>query len=232
MENATNALMIGFAVIVFVLALSVFMYMFTLLNTTSTEIIKSTDITAFYQYEGANEDRLSRIVGLETIIPTLYKYYKENFTIIFLDESGKPLELYKTVTEPDLWGSGLDIETGKNPNVGNIGKYYTKSETSYSTYDTQGIVCSFDVDEETTRHEPWTGTITDYKNNIDAFLNGGIFYYPSQQGVPAYEYSGFVKKYSNKKFREYLGEYTYTRKSDTNSEVSKKKRVIIYKLEN
>ncbi len=159
MENATDALKIAFAVLVFTMALSISMVMFSRLNDVSSFVISSTDITQYYEYEGADVNKTNRIVGIETIIPTLYKYYKENYTVIFLKEDGTPLGLYKSVTDRNLWGNGVDDSTG------NIGKYYSSNSDNEK-------VCSFDVDEELTRHEPWTGTTEDYKNNLDAFLKG------------------------------------------------------------
>lgn len=51
---------------------------------------------------------------------------------------------------------------------GSIGKYYTTDEDKYTTYDLNPV-CAFDVDDETIRHEPWTGSLTDYKENLDVF---------------------------------------------------------------
>ena len=84
MENAVDALKIAFAVFVFIVALSLSMFMFTLVGQTSDIVLQSSDVTRFMEYIEVS-DMISdeRIVGLETIIPTLYKYYKENYTIIF-----------------------------------------------------------------------------------------------------------------------------------------------------
>lgn len=245
MENATDALKIAFAVIAFTLALAVSMFMFSKLNSTSTFIISSTDSTQYYEYEGADINKTSRIVGIETIIPTLYKYYKENYTVIFLNEAGNPLGLYKSVSKPDLWGQ-INATTDEEKGVGNIGKYYTANKSQYSYYDQTAKVCSFDVDEEGSngRHEPWTGTTEDYKKNLDAFFNGGIFYYPSYDEAEleiAYDYSkqftkpgGFIGNYGQCKFKEMIGEYTYNIGDDSSQNEllkNRKKRVIIYQLQ-
>ena len=103
-------------------------------------------------------------------------------------------------------------------------------------------ICSFDVDEETKRHEPWTGNTQYYKQNLDKFLSGGKFYYPTyrteeeaQEANAYYDYGqGFMQKYKNTKFIEELGEYNYSTSGDTNDDYDssflkeKKKRVIIY----
>ena len=115
MENAVDALKIGFAVLVFVMALSLTMFMFTQARETADAVLHSSDVTEFIEYQKVEDESSSeRIVGLETIIPTLYKYYKENYTVIFRTSSGGFLELYETKTTPNLWSEGY------------INKYYRK----------------------------------------------------------------------------------------------------------
>lgn len=225
MENLTDAFKIVLAVFAFVLALSVAISMFSQLNETSKIILNSSDITNYYEYKIATDEEQSRIVGLETIIPTLYKYYKENYTILFLKADGTPLPLYKSKTNVKGWAK-----------QGIIGKYYENKLDSNS-------VCTFDVDEETLRYEPWTGSTNNFKKNLDAFLYGGEFKYPSgitdSEGESGYTYSGFVKDYSNKKFKEMLGEYNYSLTTEEEETLEleneltkgKKKRVIIYQLQ-
>lgn len=232
MENLTDAFKIVLAVFAFVLALSVAISMFSQLNETSKIILKSSDITNYYEYKIATDEEQSRIVGLETIIPTLYKYYKENYTILFLDEYGRPLPLYKSQTNVEGWAQ-----------QGIIGKYYITDKNRYDSFDNNSV-CTFDVDEETLRYEPWTGSTNNFKKHLDAFLYGGEFKYPSgisdSENRTGYKYEeGFVKKYSNRKFKEMLGEYNYslTTAEEENLELEneltkgKKKRVIIYQLQ-
>ncbi len=119
MENAVDALMIGFAVLVFTMALSLTIYMFSDAVKTSDLVLHSSDITEFMEYQGFDnyteaEDSKNRVVGLETVIPTLYKYYKENYTVIFRDTSGNFMEIYQTKTNTNLWS------------VGYINKYYRR----------------------------------------------------------------------------------------------------------
>ena len=103
---------------------------------------------------------------------------------------------------------------------------------------------AFDLDEETNRHEPWTGNANkDAKKNLDAFLNGGEFAFPSNDGR-IYKYKGFINKYGDKKFRELMGEYNYdlnanSDEPETNTHgayddtiKNKKKRVIVYQIVN
>ncbi len=226
MEHASDAIIMAFSVFVLVMALSISIAMFSRANYVSEAVLKSSDSTAYYQYE-ETPDANYRIVGLETIIPTLYKYYKENYTVLFLNKDGTPMKLYTSQTNRALWGNGTDSSKVK----GTIGKYYANGKDD-------NPVCSFDVDEETVRHEPWTGSPKDFKAHLDAFLFGGTFYYPSgakdDSGNPlAYKYTdGFANQKSQ--FKELLGEYTYNVSStddqtgDTRTEKQRKKRVIIY----
>ena len=126
---------------------------------------------------------------------------------------------------------------------GYINKYYDDNKDVR--------VCSFDVDEETSRHEPWTSNANYYKLNLDMFLSGGNFISPSGNGMD-YNYSdrsvngwgnsSFIDEFKDKRFIETLGEYTYNEiTEDTDEEVTssgltnvreEKKRVIIYTLLN
>ena len=239
MENAVDALKIAFAVFIFIVALSLAMFMFTQARETADIVLESSDVTEFMDFvEVADTVGEDRIVGLETIIPTLYKYFKENYTVIFLNSNGTPLDLYITRTNPRLWS------------VGYTNRYYSDN------VDTK--ICSFDVDEETRRREPWTGNTNYYKQNLDMFLSGGTFVAPSGNGMD-YNYSdrnvngwgtsnSFIEQYKDKQFRESLGEYTYNSvnsgagqtneieddefSSGVGDTQDREKRVIIYTLLN
>lgn len=230
MENAVDALKIAFAVFVFIMAISISMYMFTMVGETSDIVLQSSDVTAFMEYtEMSDMIGDDRIVGLETIIPTLYKYYKENYTIIFRNSDGTPLELYETQTNSDLWSASY------------TNKYYNDNKDKR--------ICSFDVDEETSRREPWTGNANYYKQNLDMFLSGGTFESPSGNGLD-YNYSdrningwgnkSFIDQYKDKRFRESLGEYTINNSASNTEDGEgssglpntneRTKRVIVYTL--
>lgn len=230
MENATDALKIAFAVMVFVMALSVAMGIFTQLNEVSKVVINSSDITQFYEYNLATPQK-NRTVGMETIIPTLYKYYKENYTVLFMEKNGThPLGLYTSTIDPSKWAK----DSNNAVKTGIIGKYY--STTHPENFDTQKV-CSFDVDEEKDRNEPWLGDTSDFKKNLDAFIFGGTFANPNGSGDNI-TYSGFINTYNTARFKETLGEYTYDISSEDNGKEStnellknRKKRVIVYQLQ-
>lgn len=237
MENAIDALKMAFAMFVFIIALTVSITMFSELNQTSKVLINARDITTYYHYEKSNNK--TRTVGLESIIPTLYKYYTENYTVLFLNKDGTPLKLYKSKTDIKEWGSGDVDGDGDCDTVGVIGKYYSNNSDT-------NPVCTFDLGEETLRHEPWTGNTADIKANLDAFLNGKTVNYKIKGMTVEYNYSkdgagnaigSFYEEYSDDKFKEILGEYNYNLETEEESEgivnsllKGKKKRVIIYQL--
>lgn len=103
MENATDALKMAFAVFVFVMALTIAITMFSQLNRVSQVVLASSDITTFYSYDEVDYGQRSRIVGLETIVPTLYKYYKENYTVLFLNQMADLL-LYIKAKQIEIYG--------------------------------------------------------------------------------------------------------------------------------
>ena len=91
MDNAIDALKIAFAVLVFVIALTITMRVFSQAKEVSDEVFYMADKTNFYEYTSSDRIPEGRIVSGETIIPTLYRYYKENFNIIILDATGREL---------------------------------------------------------------------------------------------------------------------------------------------
>ncbi len=266
MENAVEALKMAFAVFVFLMALTVSIFCFNQVKATSDVVLYMNDSTKYYEYQGvAGKAAQNRIVGLETIIPTLYKYYKENYTVFFREAhyneqtgefSGniRPLAIYTT---PSRYRSSGKVNAsylwGKQDGDLNQSTYDTLVQAKYSPYLTGGYtqkgntaIFSFDLEEETLRHEPWTGSYEKAKQNIDNFLYGTVYLNPNNN-AEYIDYSksplqlgGFIAKYRNEQFVETIGEYTYSSsqaKDDTEdgSTVSslvkeKNKRMIIFTL--
>lgn len=94
MENATEALQMAFGVLVFVIALSISINAFGEARRTSQVLLDYTDREYDYTYVKDNQTT-KRIVRAETIIPSIYKAYKENYKIVFknIGDNG----LYKKV---------------------------------------------------------------------------------------------------------------------------------------
>ena len=253
MENASEALMMAFGVLIFVLALTVAINAFSQAKAVSDVVIFTADETNYYDYQGAiGKASQNRIVGLETIIPTLYKYYKENYTVLFRQgsydqETGdfsnlRPLIVYNT---PSTYKTRNTMLWGKNyDSLMNV-KYSPFFAEEYTKEGSKEIF-SFDLDEETLRHEPWTGSYEKAKENIDCFLQGDTYKNPNNNSkyINYSEFplqtDGFIGKYKNTKFVETVGEYTYSssqqvdaKDTEDGSTISslvkqKKKRIIIF----
>ncbi len=82
MENAAEALKMAAAVLIFVLALSIAINSFSEARIASQKILDSRDREYDYSYV-KNNGGTERLVGAESIVPTIYKAYKENYKIVF-----------------------------------------------------------------------------------------------------------------------------------------------------
>lgn len=208
MENATHALIMAFSVMVLVIALTVSIVAFNNAKQTADIILYTKDETNYYEYQGTKGKQAeNRIVGLETVIPTLYKYYKEKYTVVF-----KKGNYNETNGEISNWEYLPVYTTKKNRNWQS--SYNTLMEKKYEINKPNEQIFSFDLDEETLRHEPWTGSNDQIKNNLDCFLSGKTYLNPNNNS----EYikygevigiGGFTEKYKNDKFVETIQEYKY-----------------------
>lgn len=242
MENAAEALKMAFYVIVFVLALSISISTFSKAKETSDIVLALADNARYYEYEQITTDSIgnsvdsygSRIVGLETIIPTLYKYDKERYKIVFKkanydSETGEiisvtPLEIYKTQTTKNNWSKDY------------INDYDGKT-TRDSVYNDMRI-CSFDIVEETQRNEPWVGNSEQIKLHLDAILNGGTYHlpqYPVDFTNNDLDYSNSflrIANSKNKRFKEEIGRVTTVTADEIKGNKTTTKIIITYTLLN
>ena len=168
MENAVDALKMGFAVLVFIAALSLAIFSFTRVRETSAQITQEADIQEYYQQlslgatgVASNNALSSRIVGVETIIPTLYRYYKENYTILF------------------YVGEKYNKDTGKfEGNITPMTIYYSEASGEYLKKSTLTVnssstaIYGFDIQDEQIRREPWSANQNTSYNFIKEFVNG------------------------------------------------------------
>ena len=90
MENATDALHMAASVLIFVLALSISINAFGQARQTADMLVSYNDREYSYTYveentDGAGNVLTERLVGLDSIIPSIYKAYRENYKIVFRD---------------------------------------------------------------------------------------------------------------------------------------------------
>ena len=168
MENATDAIKMAFAILVFLSALSIAIFSFSRVRQTSAQIAQVADEKEYYdrisleETENSNIASSSRIVGVETVIPTLYRYYKENYTVVF----------YR--------GTGYEPSNGSFVKIEPMVLYYTETPESYLQKSSLLIktegggrgVFGFDKQDEQARNEPWNATQEADYDFIKAFING------------------------------------------------------------
>ena len=87
MENAAEALQMAAAVLIFVLALSLSINAFGEARVASQTILEYSDREYDYSYI-ENNGGTERIVGIESVIPSIYKAYRENYKIVFVGLEG------------------------------------------------------------------------------------------------------------------------------------------------
>lgn len=82
MEDAVDALKMAVSVFLFIIALGIVFAMFSQAKEASDIVLTMTDRTYLAQYEFPDGNTNGgRTVGIETIIPTLYRYYDENLSV-------------------------------------------------------------------------------------------------------------------------------------------------------
>lgn len=222
MENAVEAFKIAGSVILFVIALSLSISSLSTANTAVSEITTMYDKEANYTYIKPSSD-LSRTVGIDTIIPTMYNAYEENIKIVFKDKNGEDIPIYYKTNQ---YGSRVDEE----------GKAVSNSNEAAVT-----VTC-IDLSEE-----EFSAATNAATNHLSMILAGAIKWRSQWKDSGAeneqemldmldakkygnqfmdIEYpDGFFKYLAQHTFSEQLGEY-YQGSDSTKI----KKRVIVYQM--
>ena len=205
MENAADALKMAGAVLLFVLALSVIIFSFGQARENSDIILNYKDRETSY-IDGSDyytTTGTERQVQLESITPTVYRAFLENYKIVF-EGLNKPI--YKIKDPSGNWVDkySIDLETQRNsmyPNV-RIGDNNEKIE----------ILKAF--------------LYGDYSPNTNSSEFESKFHISLSGCEPVYD------QLKNKtKITEYLGVY-YQSDNDNVPDINKKeKRIITYKIE-
>ena len=130
MENAADSLTMAGAVLIFVLAVSIIIFAFGQARKTADVLLEYQDRETSYHYYKPTEDG-TRTVGMETIIPTIFRVYLENYRIVFKNLE-KPLFYIQKADGTWIPKYSLDLETNQdlalnpndeNPNIADIGVY-------------------------------------------------------------------------------------------------------------
>ena len=169
MDNITDALKMAAAIFIFIGGISLAIFGFTRAKQAATSILEKSDNQDYYSTEGIRVSK-NRLVGIETVIPTLYSYFKEGYTVLFYtgeaDENHelisdiKPLTLYYSESLP----SRLVLSTIRNEEDLSYRAAYDGKNYSRAIY---GI----DANDEDTRQEPWLHDELHAKMFIQSLIN-------------------------------------------------------------
>lgn len=240
-DNANQAIMIAFGVMVFVIAMSATMYMFSLLTSTAEVLTFYTDETNFYDNVAVvGKEGIERYVNTETVIPTLYRYYKEHFCVKIYDTTGEASG--SSATNPVLVQI-LDVNLeGKVENAAKNTRIISSNPNDYEAdalkkiYDDQAntLLYMFGV--------PWLGSTDNMKLRIDYLVNGDAGFinnkYVDYREHPLHKMINKTKSDTSLQFKENFVSYSYTGETMTTEDgdvlvtgnESKDKIVITYTL--
>ena len=229
MENSTRALIMAFSMMMFVIGFTFSMYMINKLLSTSSVLLNSVETTNYYDnIEVVNSDTTTRKVGVETIVPVLYTYYKENYVVRILDEDENLIQLFDTNIESQIMGAA-------NYKGSEDKKLLSLKNSIYNKPDNKAYMWG----------APWSGNLDNAKIRVDYFLNGSSGYINNKL-VDYSKDGGFLNycKNSNgtsKTFEESFVEYAYKGETIstedgletiTGSTQESSKIIITYKLDN
>lgn len=235
MENAVDSLKIAFGVLIFTVALSISISTFSNARRAIDSITTTRDKTQEYVYLQPSTTS-NRDVGIETIIPALYKAYSENYRVEFWvkDSAGteKKLILYsrrnvearenywEEVNYIDLIDENFGSESLAIDHLNALltnghTKFYINASKAYGVKDISAY-----------KRYNSTNTILLYDEEIG-----------SKSGDIAIGSEGLYEFLKDKKFEERLGEYYQEDKSEgkvsDTLEINKtKKRIITYVWKN
>jgi len=238
MENSARALVIAFGMMMFVIGFSVSMFMISKLLSTSTVLLDSVSTTNYYDnIEVTNSDNVTREVGIETIIPVLYRYYKENYAVRIVDKDESLIQLFDLSIESQISNAANSTKKNDKEIVSLKNSIYNRPDEKCYMF-----------------KAPWAGNLDNAKIRVDYFLNGTRGYInnqlvnysnitTSEEGHQPYfkKPGGFLKNYGGKTFEESFTEYAYKGETIstpdgietiTGSTQESSKIIITYKVKN
>ena len=208
MENAVDALKMAGAVLLFVLAISVAIVSFgqareaadTILDYKDRETVYI-DGNLYYKTTGTE-----RTVGLETIIPTIYRAYIENYKIVF-EGLNEPIYTLKLRGNTEIKKYTIDLETKKTTDGIQINNVALANDEQKSEFLCGILYRDFTKSGSQDKFEK--------KYNIE---------------LPRDNIS-LINRLKGKKITEYLGVYYQNDNEDVPDVNKTEKRIITYKIQ-
>lgn len=206
MENITDALIMAGAVLIFVLALSIIIFYFGEVRQAADTILAYKDRETLYidgdlYYKTSGTERT---VHLETILPSIFRAYLENYKIVF-EGLEKPIYKIKDNTGNFIEKRSLDLETKQNIMDG---KY--KNVVLANNEQKTEFLCAI------LNHE--------FKTNRAEF--------EKKYGIVLGEKTLFQQLSEATEIKEYLGVYYQNDNPDVPDVMKTEKRIITYKITN
>ena len=144
MENAVEALKIAGAVLMFVLALTLGISSLSKANNTVDSVVRMRDKDTLTEYEIVKPSKdLTRNVGAETIVATMYRAYEEDIEIYFKNADGTDLPIYyKTDSSGNKKiDSNGNIDGGNRTLLCNVSEWKSAAALEFGNF--SGIGCKW-----------------------------------------------------------------------------------------
>lgn len=223
MDNVTHAIFLAFAMFALVLGLSYGLYLLGNMNSVASTLISATDATRDYEKISYNSKadldienaKKKRIVGLDTVISTIYRYNQESYSVEIYDRDNKLMQIFDLTVEGVLNSN----DTSSQEYKGFKEKYGDLSGAPWNT-----------------NNDYIQQRIDMYVSSQKGYINNKEIDY-SKIGLASKEWLG-----DNPKFSEQFIQYTYDGEtisdskghdveSITGSRRAQNKILIIYKLQ-
>lgn len=135
MENASNALLMAFAVLIFIIALSITLNTLSQAKTTADIVLFYSDRENFQtslKDDAINVSNGGRNVNVDTVIATIYRCAKEKFSVKIRDDGTEYIFEYDIQTQEEIKAT---IEKFIKKHTGNTYREtYVEVTTSGTTY--------------------------------------------------------------------------------------------------
>ena len=228
MENVVESILMAFAVLVLVIALSMTTYLLSTAMSTTEELVYGSDKTQYLSTinDDVDTNLPTRIVGIDTVINSLYRYYKENFMVKIYKRDGTLHQIFDTTIEGKIYvAASKPIRTPEirtTEEIALLGLYNTGNPNLFGA--------------------PWMGNTNNFaKQRVDLYISGQKGYV--NNALVNYEdpftgYEKFMELSLIDSFEETFIEYQYSGQtistedgieSITGNEQAKNKIIIEYR---